>query len=245
MTVKFATEPIPSAMGKGKGGFRGKIVERSSRTFEEISAAVAKSMGTSEFGVQSIVRAFFEEMVDDLCETASDQHVADYGTLTVNLRGHFDGDNDVFDPDRHELSFAFKTGRRFKKCKPKFTLENRNPPVKAHITSIVGRLEGHAIAGYGCMYMVKGGDTTCNGENIKMLPGDSLTWSCKLADGREVSGPCEVYHNDAFTCDFRWPEAIPDEAVGRDITLTWRVRGGRATGMPVVVSRTVRLLSRQ
>ena len=55
-----------------------------------------------------------------------------------------------------------------------------------------------------------GGDTTCNGESIKMLPGDSLTWSCKLA-------------------------------VGRDITLTWRVRGGRAAGMPVVVSRTVPL----
>ena len=29
MTVNYITEPIPSAMGKGKGGWRGKIVDRS------------------------------------------------------------------------------------------------------------------------------------------------------------------------------------------------------------------------
>ena len=57
----------------------------------------------------------------------------------------------------------------------------------------------------------------------------------------------ELLHasEDCVRIAIRWPAAIPDEAVGRDITLTWRVRGGRATGMPVVVSRTVRLLSRQ
>ena len=35
--VKFITASIPSAMGKGKRGYRGKIVDRSTRSFDDIA----------------------------------------------------------------------------------------------------------------------------------------------------------------------------------------------------------------
>ena len=55
-----------------------------------------------------------EEMIADACATGSDQRLDDYGTLTLNIRGRFEGVDDQFDPERHELAFSFKTGRRFK-----------------------------------------------------------------------------------------------------------------------------------
>ncbi len=41
--------------------------------------------------------------------------------------------------------------------------------------------------------------------------------------------------------DFRWPEDIPTEAVGRDIALTFRLHGGKVENAPVEIVRNVRL----
>ena len=67
-------------------------------------------------------------------------------------------------------------------------------------------------------------------------------WRGKIADGTVKSGVCDkVFNNTAVTLDFHWPEDIPDEAVGRDIELTFRLSGGDAARVPVVRRRTVRL----
>ena len=50
-----------------------------------------------------------------------------------------------------------------------------------------------------------------------------------------------MFNNTASTLDFHRPEDIPAEAVGRDIELTFRLRGGEADRTPVIRRRTVRL----
>ena len=77
MTVNYITEPIPSAMGKGKGGWRGKIVNRSSRSLEEIAAAVAKRTGWSAYQVQSVFTGVMEETIRDAQETGNVQRLGD------------------------------------------------------------------------------------------------------------------------------------------------------------------------
>ena len=53
----------PVGDGQGRGGWRGKIVDRSSRSFEEIAAAVAKRTGGPVYYVQSIFTGFMEETI--------------------------------------------------------------------------------------------------------------------------------------------------------------------------------------
>ena len=81
--------------------------------------------------------------------------------------------------------------------------------------------------------MIWGHDTLCNGKHVRMSGDDSVTWSCKLADGTEKSGVCDkVFNNTECTLDFHWPEDIPAEAIGRDIELTFRLHGGEADRAP-------------
>ena len=240
MTVNYITEPIPSAMGKGKGGWRGKIVDRSSRSFEEIAAAVAKRTGGPVYYVQSIFTGFMEEMIRDARETANIQQLGDYGSLKLNLRGRFEGVDDVYDPARHELAFSFTPGKRLRTCKPAFVLENRVQPKCIYVDCICGKDNPDPLRGH--FFMIWGHDTLCNGKYVKMSGDDSVTWSCKLADGTEKSGVCDkVFNNTASTLDFHWPEDIPAEAIGRDIELTFRLHGGEANRTSVVRQRTVRL----
>ena len=107
MTVNYITEPIPSAMGKGKGGWRGKIVGRSARSLEDIAAAVAKRTGWSAYQVQSVFTGVMEETIRDAQETGRTQQLGDYGSLKLNLRGRFEGIDDAYDPARHTLAFSF------------------------------------------------------------------------------------------------------------------------------------------
>ena len=159
---------------------------------------------------KSIFAAFMEEMIADACATGSDQRLDDYGTLTLNIRGRFEGVDDQFDPERHELAFSFKTGRRFKGNRPRFALENKVPPTYVTVYSVCAKNAMKSDAG--CFFMVKGLDTLCNGKHVRMTEGDSVGWSYRALDGTELSGPCEVFSNDAGTCDFHWPEAIPDSS---------------------------------
>ena len=128
MTVNYITEPIPSAMGRGKGGWRGKIVGRSARSLEAIAEAVAKRTGWSAYQVKSVFTGVMEETIRDAQETGSVQRLGDYGTLRLNLRGRFKGVDDVYDPARHTLAFSFTPGKRLRTCKPAFTLENKVQP---------------------------------------------------------------------------------------------------------------------
>ena len=125
MTVNYITEPIPSAMGKGKGGWRGKIVGRSSRSLEDIAAAVAMRTGWSAYQVQSVFTGVMEETIRDTQETGRTQRLGDYGTLRLNLRGRFEGIDDVYDPARHELAFSFTPGKRLRTCKPAFVINEK------------------------------------------------------------------------------------------------------------------------
>ena len=240
MTVNYITEPIPTAMGKGKGGWRGKIVDRSSRSFEEIAAAVARRTGWSAYQVQSVFTGFMEETIRDARETGNVQQLGDYGSLKLNLRGRFEGIDDVYDPARHALAFSFTPGKRLRTCKPAFALENRVLPKYINIESVCGKDSPDSWRGM--LFMIWGHDTLCNGQYVKMSGDDSVTWSCKLADGAEKSGACDkVFNNTPCTLDFHWPEDIPAEAIGRDIELTFRLRGGEADRTPVIRRRTVRL----
>lgn len=240
MTVNYITEPIPSAMGKGKGGWRGKIVDRSSRSFEEIAAAVAGRTGWSAYQVQSVFTGFMEETIRDARETGNVQQLGDYGSLKLNLRGRFEGIDDVYDPARHALAFSFTPGKRLRTCKPAFALENRVLPKYINIESVCGKDSPDSWRGM--LFMIWGHDTLCNGQYVKMSGDDSVTWSCKLADGTEKSGACDkVFNNTPCTLDFHWPEDIPAEAIGRDIVLTFRLHGGEPNRTPVIRRRTVRL----
>ena len=240
MTVNYITEPIPSAMGKGKGGWRGKIVDRSARSFEEIAMAVARQTGWRDYQVQSIFRGVMEEAIRDARERGGIQHLGDYGSLALNLRGRFDGVDDTYDPARHALAFSFTPGKRLKACKPSFTLENKVQPKYINIECVCGVNSPDPRRGN--WFMIQGRDTLCNGKYVKMTGDDAVTWSCKLADGTVKSGVCDkVFNNTTVTLDFHWPEDIPDEAVGRDIELTFRLSGGDAARVPVVRRRTVRL----
>ena len=240
MTVNYITEPIPSAMGKGKGGWRGKIVGRSSRSLEDIAAAVAKRTGGPVYYVQSIFTGFMEEMIRDAGETANIQQLGDYGSLKLNLRGRFEGIDDAYDPARHTLAFSFTPGKRLKTCTPAFVLENRVPSKCIYVDGICGKDNPDPWRGH--WFMIWGHDTLCNGKYVRMSGDDSVTWSCKLADGTVRSGVCDkVFNNTPCTLDFHWPEDIPAEAIGRDIELTFRLRGGEADRTPVIRRRTVRL----
>ena len=238
MKVKFITESISSAMGKGKRGYRGKIVDRSTRSFDDIVAAVAKTYGLRKELVKSIVTGFFEEAVEGACENGEIQHIGGYGSLALNLCGRFEGVDDTFDPARHRLEFSFTPDRRLKRRKVRFELENKVPRRQVVIESACGN--GPAV-NYGVWFMLWGKDVLCNGKNVKMVPGDSVAWACTLPDGTERSGPCDVFKNTDTTVDFRWPEDIPTEAVGRDIALTFRLRGGKVENAPVEIVRNVRL----
>ena len=240
MTVNYITEPIPSAMGRGRGGWRGKIVDRSSRSFEDIAAAVAKRTGGPVYYVQSIFTGFMEEMIRDAGETANIQQLGDYGSLKLNLRGRFEGIDDAYDPARHELAFSFTPGKRLRTCTPAFALENKVQPKCIYVDCICGANNTDPLRGH--WFMIWGHDTRCNGKYVRMSGDDSVTWSCTLADGTEKSGVCDkVFDNTTTTLDFHWPEDIPAEAIGRDIVLTFRLHGGEANRTPVIRRRTVRL----
>ena len=240
MTVNYITEPIPSAMGKGKGGWRGKIVDRSARSLEAIAEAVAKRTGWSAYQVQSVFTGVMEETIRDTQETGRTQRLGDYGTLRLNLRGRFEGIDDAYDPARHELAFSFTPGKRLRTCKPAFALENKVPPRCIYVDGICGK--DNPDPWRGMWFMIWGHDTLCNGKYVRMSGDDSVTWSCKLADGTEKSGVCDkVFDNTACTLDFHWPEDIPAEAIGRDIELTFRLQGGETDRTPVIRRHTVRL----
>ena len=240
MTVNYITEPIPTAMGKGKGGWRGKIVDRSARSLEDIAAAVARRTGWSAYQVQSVFTGVMEETIRDTQETGRVQQLGGYGSLKLNLRGRFEGVDDVYDPARHALAFSFTPGKRLRACKPAFALENRVLPKYINIESVCGKDSPDSWRGM--LFMIWGHDTLCNGKYVVMSGDDSVTWSCTLADGTVRSGVCDkVFNNTPCTLDFHWPEDIPAEAIGRDIELTFRLRGGEADRTPVIRRRTVRL----
>ena len=240
MTVNYITEPIPSAMGRGKGGWRGKIVDRSARSLEAIAEAVAKRTGWSAYQVQSVFTGVMEETIRDAQETGRTQRLGDYGTLRLNLRGRFKGVDDVYDPARHTLAFSFTPGKRLRTCRPAFTLENKVLPKYINIENVCGK--NNPDPWRGMWFMIWGHDTLCNGKYVRMSGDDSVTWSCTLADGTVKSGVCDkVFDNTTTTLDFHWPEDIPAEAIGRDIELTFRLRGGEADRTPVIRRRTVRL----
>ena len=239
MKVRFVAEPYGKGIGKGGGGYRGKIVERQERSFDEAIEAASKKTGVTSCMMRSAVTGFLDEMIEDACETARVQKLGDYGKFTINVHGQFRGVNDVYDPGRQTFDMVFECGKKLKKLKPKFTLENRIAPESIEITGIMGDVS--AFKQGGSCYMTWGDDTTCNGKNVQMHEGDGVVWSVTI-DGREHSGPCEVFRNSAAMLDFRWPEGIPREAIGREILLSFRLRGSRADNAPVEIRRRAKLL---
>ena len=238
--IKFKTEPIPSAMGKGQGGWRGKIIDRSTRSFDEITETIARKHGTSPSLARGILTEFFNDIIENSRETAQLQQLGDFGSLAVNLRGRFKGVDDTFDPERHNVAFVFRPGKMLKNLKPDFVLENAVEAKSVRIENAIS--SGKAGVERGTWYMSWGFDTHCNGRYVRMCEGDSVTWSCTLADGTEVSGPCDgIFNNTACTLDFHWPSTIPEAAIGRDITLTFKLRGERADGTPITIRKTVHL----
>ena len=238
MNVQFHLEPNSRAIGNGGGGYRSKIDNRLSRSFDEVVEGVAKNTGQHPELVKMIAICFLEEVIRDACTTGNVQKLDDYGSFELNLHGRFEGVNDVYDPKRHTLDMTFKGGRKFKDIEPKFTLVNRVKPETIIIYGAIGKYIQGVSQGY--WYMTWGYDTMCNGENVRMYEGDSVTWSVKIGK-QEYSGPCEVYKNSSGTLDFRWPEGIPREAIGRELTLTFRLRGSRPENAPVEIRHHVKL----
>lgn len=240
MKVKFMAEAIGKGIGKGKGGYRGKIVERQERSFDEIVEATSRRVCMTSAVVRAAVTGIFEEMIEDSRETARVQKLGDIGKFAINLHGQFRGVNDVYDPDRQTLDMTFERGKKMKKISPKFALENKIEPETITVDSIMG--DGSLAVEGGCSYMSWGDDTTCNGVNVQVRKGDEVVWSVTI-DGKEYSGPCEVYDSTRATLDFHWPSGIPREAVGRDILLCFHLRGSRPDNAPVEVRRWVKLLN--
>ena len=241
MKVKFMAEAIGKGIGKGKGGYRGKIVERQERSFDEIVEAASQRVCMSKAAVLAAVTGIFEEMIEDSRKTARVQKLGDIGKFAINLHGQFRGVNDVYDPDRQTLDMTFERGKKIKKISPKFALENKIEPETIKIDSIMG--DGSLALKGGCSYMSWGDDTTCNGVNVKMHEGDEVVWSVTI-DGKEYSGPCEVYSSTPATLDFHWPKGIPRAAVGRDILLCFHLHGSRPDNAPVEVRRWVKLMEK-
>ena len=47
MSVQFITRPYSKKLGKGEGGYRGRIVGRTSRSFKEIAETLGIPLGTA------------------------------------------------------------------------------------------------------------------------------------------------------------------------------------------------------
>lgn len=244
MSIKFITRPYSDTFGKGKGGYRGRIVNRGSRTFDDISQAVADRLGTSRHHVEAVFSEVMDEVIRDSLGTARLQKLGEYGSFTINLRGRFTGIDDHFDPKRHWLELKFTNGAKMKNLKPAFELENEAKGGVVTLTAIAGDPDRYKMPVTSPYYMVWGLDTFCVGQNCQLCEGeDTATWSTELADGSTHSGPLTVFQNDAGVLDFRWPSSIPEAAVGRQVTLTFCFRGPRVDSAPVTRNYKVPLLS--
>lgn len=243
MNVQFITRPYSKKLGKGEGGYRGRIIGRTSRSFKEIAEAASSHLGTSAHQVEAVFSEVMDEIIRDACQSARIQNLSDYGSLTLNLHGKFDGIDDRFDPSRHSLEFKFTNGKALKNVRPGFELENITKGAKIELLGMAADpdLFGPPVER---RFMAWGLDTYCQGSEIQLCEGAAATWACKLADGSTHAGPVEVFNNDKFLLDFRWPSGIPEAAIGRELTLTFRFRGSQADSVPITRQYKVKLYPR-
>lgn len=232
MSITFRTEPIPSSMGKGAGGYRGRITGRpDGRTLDEIAAAVAQRSACTAAQIKCIFTDVWDEVLRDACRTGRSQCLGDFATLALNLHGRFDGIDDHFDPKRHTLKFTLTPGRKLRKPATTFEIENviKSPQIVIH--SIVGEFDGRILPED--RYMIWGRETLCTGVYLLLKEGTIPTWSCKLADRTECSGALDVCENDTCVLNFRWPAEIPEAAIGQTVTLHFTFRGKEDDSVPV------------
>lgn len=232
MSITFRTEPIPSSMGRGTGGYRGQITGRpDGRTLDEIAEAVAEHSSCTAMQIASIFTDCFNEAIRDACRTGRNQILGEYATLGLTLCGRFDGVDDHFDPTRHRFEFKLTPRKKLKKPATRFAVENIVRSEQIIINSIVGEFDGQRIADL--RSMIWGRETLCTGSYLLLKEGTVPTWSCKLAGGTECSGALDVCENDTCILNFRWPAEIPEAAIGRTVKLHFTFRGRSDDSVPV------------
>ena len=152
-------------------------------------------------------------------------------SLYPPVRGRFDGIDDTFDPSRgHAVVFTVKSGRKLKKPRTDLVPENERRPCVAEIKSVLS-MDAGPRPKYG--KLVFGHDISIVGKNRDLLEGDSVTWKVALND-QTLSGEFTILENDPIHLLLKWPEAIPQSAIGRILEFTLASRGGN----PEAVRRT-------
>lgn len=200
----------------------------------------AEVLDTSEaFGSMNrgVVKTHFMGALEVLTATAAQTgqiiRVGDYFTIEPHVRGRFAGIDATFDPSQgHSVALTIKPGKRLKTPATNLIPENVVKPICARVDSVA------SDGGSRPNRLIFGRDIVVLGRNLDLLEGDSVTWQVKLAGtlasngtwcaGVLHAGTLEVLANDPCLLHLKWPEALPAEALGRTLDLTFHTRGGNS-----------------
>jgi hypothetical protein len=138
---------IPSKLPANPGGHIGQIVPYRTVTQEELTEEISRRGTTAS--IPDIDNAF-----DHLCDATGDMLArgeivqTPLGTLYVAIKGPFDGENDLYDKDRHRLVIRFIPLRQLvsklrnasmERCESRMVLPNP----EGYIDVATGRNDGH------------------------------------------------------------------------------------------------------